>query len=78
MVEKAPQTHNIKHGWIQFNKRKTGELYFTVKVWTDVNHSKLVEVIKKRCKNQQILDSLLSCETIVDVHKIPLQENVQN
>lgn len=58
-VDKAPKTHNFKHGYVSFNKqRHDGELYYKKKLWTGEDHLTLITLETGKVKDEAHLKEL--------------------
>lgn len=66
IVDKAPQPHYFKGGWIEFHKnRNTEQLFFAMNVWNDVGVISALSTIKLApVKDEAHLKELLSIDEV--------------
>lgn len=62
-VDKAPQPHYFKHGWIEFHKTRKGDLYYFTMLWSDDGEN-LALVDKGKITTQQELEDLKNTQFI--------------
>ena len=81
-IDKTPEPHYFKHGYIQFNKSKDdGELRYSVIMWLDDDiggdlktHS---ELIKGKVKDENHLKQLQSCKMLVEIQELQNTEEAK-